>query len=163
MDSWELVYQANFLDVYRYALSLCRVQALAEDLCSVTFLKAMDSIKGFRGECELRVWLCRITRNLYLSYLRKHQRVIPMEELPEPTEWTDPAELVSQKDEGQRALFAVSQLAEPARQIFLLRAMGKLPFSKIAALYGKRENWACVVYHRARKTVMRTLEEQDEV
>ena len=163
MEHMQAVYRAYFADVYRYALSLCRDQALAEDLCSDTFLKAMDSIKGFRGECELRVWLCRITRNLYLSYLRKHQRVIPMEELPEPTEWTDPAELVSQKDEGQRALFAVSQLAEPARQIFLLRAMGKLPFSKIAALYGKRENWACVVYHRARKTVMRTLEEQDEV
>ena len=60
MQGFESVYRAYFTDVYRYALSLCGDTALADDLTSECFLKAMRAIGGFRGECVLRVWLCQI-------------------------------------------------------------------------------------------------------
>lgn len=165
MERWAEVYQAYFLDVYRYALSLCRERALAEDLTSDTFLKAMDAFHKFRGDCPVNLWLCRITRNLYVSHLRKHSRVIPVEEIPEPGTalWEDPAEVVSTQDAGERALAAALALSEPARQIVLLRSVMGMGFKDIAALYGKGENWACVVYHRARKKLKEALEEQDEI
>lgn len=163
MKGWAEVYQAYFLDVYRYALSLCRERTLAEDLTSETFLKAMDAFHKFRGDCPVNQWLCRITRNLYISHLRKHSRVIPVEEIPEPGMelLEDPAEVVSARDAGERALAATLALSEPARQIVLLRSVMGMGFGEIAALYHKRENWACVVYHRARKKLKESLEEQD--
>ena len=71
MQGFESVYQAYFTDVYRYALSLCGDAALADDLTSECFLKAMRAIGSFRGECELRVWLCQILKRLYLDHLRR--------------------------------------------------------------------------------------------
>ena len=71
MQGFESVYRAYFTDVYRYALSLCGDAALADDLTSECFLKAMRAIGSFRGECELRVWLCQILKRLYLDHLRR--------------------------------------------------------------------------------------------
>ena len=165
MKGWAEVYQAYFLDVYRYALSLCRERALAEDLTSETFLKAMDAFHKFRGDCPVNQWLCRITRNLYISHLRKHSRVIPVGEIPElgVNLSNDPADLVGAQDAGERALKAALALGEPARQIVLLRSVMGMSFGEIAALYRKSENWACVVYHRARKKLKESLEEQDGI
>ena len=160
MEEMEQVYQAWFLDVYRYTLKLCGEKPLAEDLTSDTFLRAMDAIRGFRGECELRVWLCRIARNLYLSHLRRAGRVIPVAEVPEPSAWTDPAEIISERDLGERILLAAGMLEEPSRQIFFLRALQGQSFRQIAALYGRQDNWACVVFHRARQKIRKTLEEE---
>ena len=41
---------------------------IAEDITSETFVKAISSIKDFRGECDIRVWLCQIAKNTYYSY-----------------------------------------------------------------------------------------------
>lgn len=162
MEQLEQIYQAYFQDVYRYALRLCGQQMAAEDLTSATFLRAMDRLHTFRGEGELRVWLCSIARNLWLDQLRRQGRSVLMAQVPEPVHWEDPADLLARKDAGERALGAALALEEPARHILLLRALQGLSFRQIAALYGRSDNWACVVYHRARKALMRTLEDEDE-
>ncbi len=162
MRDMEQVYQAYFLDVYRYALRLCGERALAEDITSDCFLRAMDRMHTYRGEGELRVWLCSIARNLYLSHLRRQARITLSGDLSTLPVLDDPAERVTTQDAGERAAQAVSALEEPARQIFRLRALQGLSFRDIAALYDKSENWACVVYHRARKKLMKALEKQDE-
>lgn len=159
---FEAVYQAYFRDVYRYLLSLGARAPLAEDLSQDTFFKALAAVHRFRGECEMRTWLCRIARNSYLSYLRKQGRVIPVPQVPEPGDAPDPAALTASRDEQERALELAGRLPEPARQIVFLRAVQGLSFRRIATLYGKDENWACVVYHRARKQLREKLEEQNE-
>jgi len=161
MAGFEAVYQAYFQDVYRYLQRLGAQEVLAEDLSQDTFFKAMAGVHRFRGECEMRTWLCRIARNSYLSFLRKQGRVIPVSEVPEPGDAPDPATLTVSRDEQARALDLAERLPEPARQIVFLRAVQGLPFRRIAALYGKDENWACVVYHRARKQLRCKLEEQN--
>lgn len=162
MQDVQQVYQAHFLDVYRYALALCGDKALAEDLAQDTFLKAMDALHRFRGECELRTWLCRIARNQYISHLRKTGRVLPLPEVPDCGPWEELADTLHQRDEEERALRAAESLPEPARQVVFLRALSGLPFARIASLYGKTENWACVTYHRALKKLKDALEEHHE-
>ena len=44
---------------------------LAEEITSDTFFKAMKSINSFRGDCDVRVWLCQIAKNCYYSYVKK--------------------------------------------------------------------------------------------
>jgi RNA polymerase sigma-70 factor (ECF subfamily) len=159
---FEAVYRAYFQDVYRFALKLARDEALAEDLTSDTFLKAMDAIDRFRGECEIRVWLCQITKNLYLSHLRKHKRLVPLEHLPEP-EGEDQVAALLDREEARDLMTLASRMKEPHRQVFALRVWGGLPFQEIGALFGRNANWACVVYHRARKMIREEWEEQDDL
>lgn len=161
MNSFLEAYQAYFGDVYSYALRLCGQKALAEDLTSETFLKAMEKISSFRGQCQLRVWLCSITRNLYYSHLRKQGRVIPTDPLPEIGDSLDPAELAIEKDLEKRTLLAVNCLSEIPRRVLLLRVLDGLSFARIGNLFGKGENWACVTYHRAKRNVRERLEEEE--
>lgn len=162
MQDFEAVYRAYFGDVYRYALRLTRGdQALAEDLCSDCFLKAMRAIHTFRGECELRVWLCQIAKRLYLDHLRRQKRPSPADlpdDLPDPL---DVEEHFESADRAMRAHHALHALGEPYREVFSLRAMGGLTFRQIGDLFGKTANWACVTYHRARGRLMDELEEKE--
>lgn len=163
MQDFEAVYQAYFGDVFRYALRLTEGdRALAEDLTGDCFLKAMGAIHGFRGECELRVWLCQILKRLYLDHLRRQGRQAPV---PLPDDLPDPADLEArfeQADEAMRAHQALHNLPEPYREVFSLRVMGGLSFKQIGQLFGKTDNWACVTYHRARGKLKDELEENDE-
>ena len=76
-----------------------------------------------------------------------------MEELlqiPDP-DMPDPATLTEQQDELMGLYARLHRLAEPYKEVFLLRVLGQLSFRQIGQLFGKTENWACVTYHRARK------------
>ena len=160
MQGFESVYRAYFTDVYRYALSLCGDAALADDLTSECFLKAMRAIGGFRGECELRVWLCQILKRLYLDHLRRDGKEVPSESLPEDANAPDPAEAFAQQDQAMRAHRALHRLPEPYREVFSLRVLGGLGFAAIGELFSKSQNWACVTYHRARQKLRDIMEDE---
>ena len=130
MEDFEAVYREYFPAVYRYLLSLCGEETLAEELAQETFFRALRRIGGFRGDCSLRVWLCQIAKNLYYSHRRREAR--RPEPVPEPS------------------YRAVHRLEEPYKEVFLLRQFAGLPFREIAELFGKTESWARVTYHRAR-------------
>lgn len=68
---FEQIYNNYFKSVYRYILKLSGDEHIAEEITSETFLKAMKSIGDFRGECDMRVWICQIAKNTYYSYLKK--------------------------------------------------------------------------------------------
>lgn len=150
---FESIYKAYFGRVYHYLLAQCRDHHLAEELTADTFFKALGSLQKFRGDSDPGTWLCAIARNLYVSHLRKHAPTQPLEELPQmPDPGTpDPAELTEQQEELMGLYARLHRLAEPYKEVFLLRVLGQLSFRQIGQLFGKTENWACVTYHRARK------------
>ena len=53
---------------------------IAEEITSETFFKAINSIESFRGDCDMRVWLCQIAKNTYYSYLKKNKRASSIDE-----------------------------------------------------------------------------------
>ena len=62
---FEEIYRACFKSVYQYVRRLSGNEHIAEEVTSDTFFKALKSIDRFRGECDMRVWLCQIARNTY--------------------------------------------------------------------------------------------------
>ena len=68
---FEQIYTTYFGDVYRYIRKLSHSEQIAEEITSETFFKAMSSAEHFRGDCDIRVWLCQIAKNCYYSYLKK--------------------------------------------------------------------------------------------
>lgn len=153
------VYQAHFQDVYLYALKLAGERQAALDLTSDTFIKAMDAMDSFRGQSQFRVWLCQITRNLYLSQLRKEKRMVPLDEVPEPVA-PDAFSCLFDQAEARGLAAIAGRIREPYRQVFRLRVWGEMPFQEIGDLFGRNANWACVVYHRARKIIREEYEEE---
>lgn len=82
MPDFEEIYQTYFADVYRYILALSRDAHTAEEVTQETFFRALASIDSFRGDCQLRVWLCQIARNQYLSLCRERKHRGELEQEP---------------------------------------------------------------------------------
>ena len=158
METFEQIYRAYFTDVYRYCRKRCGNADEAEELAGETFLKALQKLDSYRGECELRVWLCQIAKNRFLSEQRK-KKTEPLTDTIESNA-DSPERIAEQKDEAERVSEAVHRLDEPYKEVFLLRVYGEMPFDNIGKLFGKTANWACVTFHRAKAKIKAELEEK---
>lgn len=90
-------YLENYHIVYGYLLSLCQNPAMAEDLSSETFLRALRAIDRYDGSCKPSTWLCEIGKNLYFNESKRQKRYINLEDAP-PGEAISAEETVTQRD-----------------------------------------------------------------
>ena len=158
------VYEKYFTVVYRYLLSLSHNTHIAEDLTQEAFFKALKKLDEFRGECDLRVWLCQISKNTYYDYLKKNRKYAPEseEETEEPFA-DDLVENFSDKETALQVHKVLHRLAEPYKEVFTLRVFGELGFGDISSLFGKSESWARVTYHRACKKIREELDHENQL
>lgn len=156
------IYRTYFSDVMLYIRRLSGSEHIAEEITSQTFFKAMNSIETFRGDCDIRVWLCQIAKNNYYSYLQKSRKVANMEDaelkdIVAPDAFVD--EEIIQKEEAGQIRNILHALPNPYKEVFMWRVFADLNFKQIGELFQKNDNWACVTYHRARKMIKGRLEE----
>ncbi len=158
LEDFDQIYQNYFDPVYRYVLSLSQNPPLAEEITQETFFKALRSLDQFQGKSNLKSWLCAIAKNLWLSEQRK-KNVQPIDDaMPLADPSAGPEEAILRQDESMRIHRFLHHLDEPYREVFTLRTLGQLSFRDIGELFGKSENWACVVYHRARAKIKEKME-----
>lgn len=158
---FEQVYQEYFSDVYKYVLSLCRNENIAEDVTQETFFKAMKNISKFNGSCKLYVWLCQIAKNTYFTQLQKQKRYVLSTE-NEETILNSRVKVDIEKDfldteMSKRLHVLLHHLSEPYKEVFTLRVFGELPFAQIAELFGKTDSWARLIFYRAKKQLQEDL------
>lgn len=157
MTDFQEVYNLYFREVYRYALSLCRNESLAEEITQETFYKALAKLDSFDGKCKISVWLCQIAKNTYISMCRKDKHLNRNAD----TERFQTDENIEEYFFDKETAFAIHKvlhmLNEPYKEVFSLRTFGELSFKQIAELFGKTEAWARVTYHRARLRIKEEL------
>ena len=157
-EDFDQIYQNYFDPVYRYVLSISENSAVAEEITQETFFKALQSLDQFQGKSNLKSWLCAIAKNQWLLEQRK-KNVQPVDEvtsLADPS--VGPEERIIRQDESMRIHRLLHHLDEPYREVFTLRTLGQLSFRDIGELFDKSENWACVVYQRARAKLKEKME-----
>lgn len=157
---FEKIYRTYFDDVFRYIRRLSNDEHIAEEITADTFFKAMRTIESFRGDCDIRVWLCQIAKNCYLSYLRKSGQTENIDTADILT-IADTDETVEDKivrsDEAVQIQKVLHTLPEPYREVFMWRVFAELSFKQIGQIFNKSENWACTTYHRARNKIKERL------
>lgn len=117
-------------DVYRFALSLTRDAADADDIVQETFLRAYRSWHTFQQGSDCRRWLFTICRNAFLRSRERHGHEV---ELDDPgneslasallhhgmiADGTD--RLLSRLDLGPALAQALNELQEPFRSAVIL-------------------------------------------
>lgn len=159
-SEFEKIYLEHFDAVYKYLLKLSHNAQIADEITSDTFFKAMTSINKFEGKCDVQSWLCQIAKNSYFSYLKETKRIVPLDSVLEKSDTgSGVEEQVDDAESSIRILKALHSMQEPYKEVFNLRVFGELSFKKIAEIFGKTENWACVTYHRAKSKIQTILEE----
>ena len=157
----ETIYELYFKDVYLYIRKLSGSEQIAEEITSETFFKALQSINKFRGECELRVWLCQIAKNCYYTYLEKNKKYINVEnEILSniPDNEVNIVEKITVQEASRKIIRILKDIPDPYKEVFMWRVFAELSYKQIGRLYKKSENWACVTYHRARLMIKERME-----
>jgi len=159
VTEFEDIYNNYFKDIFLYIYSLSGDRHIAEDITAETFMKAIKSIEKFKGNCDIRVWLCQIAKNCYFSFLRKKKKTVHLDELSEQKDNFNFEQIISSTEESMEIHEILHNLDEPYKEVFSLRVFGELSFKQIACLFGKSDNWACVTYHRARNKIKERMED----
>ena len=157
-DGFEQLRQDCAPIVYRFLLSLCGDEDLAEELTSETFYQAYLHIDRFRGECRPETWLCQIAKNALYKEARRRRRLVPWEQLGEAAAGEDIFERLADKERSMKIYRHLHRLSEPYKEVFMLRVLGELKFKEIADIYGKSESWAKVTFYRAKGRLIELME-----
>jgi RNA polymerase sigma-70 factor (ECF subfamily) len=88
-------------ELYRFARSLARSPAEAEDLVQETFLRAVERGGDFRGGAAPATWLHRVLHNLAVDRARRSAREVVVAEVEE--RWRDDAYTVDAQAVVERA------------------------------------------------------------
>lgn len=155
----ESIYRKYFKDVYLYIKAISGSDDIAEEITQETFFKALKHINKFRGECDIRVWLCQIAKNTYYNTYKQKKKIVmePMEETL-VDETVSIEKNVIEKEKCRILKQLLDEMEEPYQSVFRLRVYSELAFKEIGNAFQKTENWARVTYHRARAKMMKEME-----
>ena len=162
MFDMDAAYREYAVMVYKFLLSLCYEEELAEELTQETFYQAVRSVDRYDGSCKVSTWLCQIAKHLWYREMERRKRkgtselTADMESLEKPVE-----EQLLVKEEKMELFLKVHVLDEISKEIVLLRVTGAFSFKEIAELFGKNENWARVTYYRAKQKLLKGGEKNE--
>jgi RNA polymerase sigma-70 factor (ECF subfamily) len=153
--------------VSRHAQALARFAASfgaredIDDLVQDTFVRAFQSLDGFRGESSFRTWLFTIERRLLLDRRRAEKRRpsrVEVQEGDAATEY-DALDVMVAGEVAHRVRKAMQELSPTQRQVFALRVSEGLSYREIAEVVGTTEGAARVHYHNAMRAVKEYLDD----
>ena len=154
----EKLYEAFYMKVFSYVMTLTNNQDEAMEITQETFFRAISTSQTFRGESKSYTWLCAIAKNLFIDEKRRHSRLeeVPLEDQPDTGKSFENSMMDS--DTSIRIHRILHEMEEPYKEVFQLRVFGELAFKEIGSIFGKTETWARVTYHRARIMIKERME-----
>ena len=159
-EACEKMYNAYYMRVFSYAMTLAGDRHQAEEIAQETFYRAFSKAGSFRSEADEVTWLCAIAKNLFNDEQRRRGRTAPIpEDAPAPGKAVELE--ITDRDSSFRIHMALHALEEPYREVFELRVFGELSFREIGTIFGKQENWARVTYHRARLKLQERMSDNE--
>ena len=135
-----LEYEKN---VYSIALRMTGNSEDASDMTQEAFIKAFNSLSGYRGESKFSVWLYRIVSNVCLDFLRSRNRRPTVSLSVEDDEGEDTELDIADESQSPEVLLDRSLTRESVRrglealppdyrQILLLREIQGLSYEEIS-------------------------------
>lgn len=157
----EKLYEAFYMKVFSYVMTITRDRDDAMDITQETFLRAMSASKSFRGESECYTWLCAIAKNIFIDEKRRSSKLADGPPEDRQDTGTDIVKSLENSESAFRIHCILHTLEEPYKEVFQLRVFGELSFRQIGSIFGKTETWARVTYHRARLKIIERMDDNE--
>ena len=157
MKQMEELYLNYAKTVHKYLICLTNDVNIAEYLTQETFYQASKTIKNFKGECKVSVWLCQIAKYSLYKHLEKNKKYNcdSYEDISFEIVGYQNLELDLLKNEDKMELFKkIHLLDSQSKEIIFLRISGELSFREIGDIFNKSENWARVSFYRAKQKLL---------
>ncbi len=164
--------------LYRYALSRLFDPHLAEEIVQETFLAALKSLEGFRGQASIKTWLVGIMKHKIVDHFRKTSREKPYEEVENlydrepdifddrggwkigPAKWQGDPQIIREDREFWET-FRKCLLKLPKKQVdlFVLREMEGKKTDEICMILDITPTNLWVMLYRARVSLRKCIED----
>ncbi len=135
-DAFGLLYDHYQASVYRFLYYRTRSQALAEDLTSETFFRALRSMNNFRWQGkDFGAWLMTIARNLTTDHFKSGRTRLEMttEDMAPHDDTTEgPEDAVIAGLTNEVLLKALSELPTEQRECLIMRFLQGLSIAETA-------------------------------
>ena len=142
----------------RYARSLLRDAAAADDLVQDCLERAITRWHQRREDGEVRSWLFTILHNLAINQMRQTKRrgrAVALEDAPEPAARAAQEDGLRQKD----ILDMVGTLPEEQRSVLLLVTVEDFSYAEVARMLDIPTGTVMSRLSRARERLRQTMEE----
>jgi RNA polymerase sigma-70 factor (ECF subfamily) len=149
--------------IFRYVYYRLGDQALAEDVVSDVFVRALEALPGYQDTGRpFAAWLYRIAHARVVDHYRRHGRrqFTPLDERLAAGEEADPQQLATHRDASYRAWQAMNDLTEDQQQVLSLRFIAGYSTREAAEVLGKTEGAVKALQHRALASLRRLLEDE---
>jgi RNA polymerase sigma-70 factor (ECF subfamily) len=161
---FELLMRRHNERVYRAARAIVRDEREAEDVMQQAYVNAYTHLAQFNGNAQFSTWLTRIAVNEALSRVRRQDRFEPFEDESSnvtPFIAHDPAENPERqtfvRELRQLLEWAIDELPDGMREVFMLRDVEGLSTSEVAQCLGVSEDVVKTRLSRGRATLRRLL------
>ena len=163
------LYAKYFSRVYRYVVQRVGMQQDAEDLTSLVFMEAMESLDNYREQGSFAAWLFSIARRKVVDHYRQPDGKVLLEmasgdKLPSMDRTLESWAI---HDERLHRLAKELQTLAPEKQeVLAQRFFAGLKYKEIASVLGKSEAAIKMMVYRTldelRERMLAGEEEQDE-
>ena len=152
------LYDKYAQQIYRFIVFKTCNRESAEDLTSITFMKALEGIKGFNPDkASFKTWLYQIARNTTIDHFRSNRETVDLEDAWGVQSVTDVAKETEQKLQLEHVEKYMAQLKPDQREIILLRVWGGHSFAEISEITGKTEAASKMMFKRSMDTLLDDL------
>lgn len=161
--------------LFRIARAVIRDDGEAEDIVQETYVRAFTRLESFRGESSFSTWLTRIALNEALGRARKRKPSAGLAELDTITADAQGAQIVmfptslmppdAHAELGRSQVrelleFAVDELPDAFRIVFVMRDVQELSVEETAAQLSLKPETVRTRLHRARRLLRATIEKR---
>ena len=144
--------------VYAYLYYRTRNKAIAEDLTSQTFLKALEKFDCFdESKGGFKCWIYQIARNTLVDHYRAAKPIRDLETVFDLAGEEDVEEEVKRSESRERVQKALHCLNENQRELVIMRLWDELTFKEIAEFLEKTEASIKMTFYRALQDVEKQL------
>lgn len=162
---FQLLYETYSKEIYRFLLKLVGYREdLAEELTQETFYQTFLSLHRYRGDCDIKSFICQIAKNTCYKYFKKNplNQDIDSEDLRQTllTTMIGPEECIEHKELSNYVRISILNMKRKYREVMVLRVYFELSFQQISQRLSISENSAKVIFYRGKNLLKRELEEK---
>ena len=156
------------VNVYNFALYLCRDKQDADDLTQETYEKAFRALDHYQRDTNAKAWMFKIMKNAFINRYRKQVRqpgLVSIDDvfsLHEKSEAHAAGQFSPQEDRieqglGDEVTTAVNSLDTPYRIVIILSDIEDFTYEEIAAILNVPIGTVRSRLHRARQMLKEKL------
>jgi RNA polymerase sigma-70 factor (ECF subfamily) len=148
-SDWNALYAEQLPRVYNFFRYRLGNEADAEDLTSITFVKAWSARHRYRRDlATFTTWLLTIARNVAIDHHRRTRPRLPLEAAAAVPGGATPEELAGRRSDLERLAGLLAGLPERERELLAFKYGAELTNRAIARVTGLSESNVGTILHR---------------